>query len=92
MIENKYKNVDYVRWSNYKGLAGKQADRMYKTLIDMHARGCEPEEFQAYYGKLHKSYLYNKAPELYCQRLSDVHKNKKVKNCNKSNREYCNYS
>ena len=33
MVENKYKDVDYVRWSNYKGLAAKQDDRMYKTGV-----------------------------------------------------------
>lgn len=64
----------YEEYQNNK-LAAKQADKMYKTLMDMWEH--KSDKFQEYYAELQKSHLYKKHGPLYCQVLSDFTWNRK---------------
>lgn len=67
------KIVTYKDWQEYKEnkLASKQADRLYKDLVDA-IKNKNEKRIAQIYREFRKSHLYEKHGPLYCQVIADV--------------------
>lgn len=67
------KIATYKDWQEYKEnkLASKQADRLYKSLVES-IKNKDQKRIHQIYDEFRKSHLYEKHGPLYCQVISDV--------------------